>query len=130
MREIKFQIYWVTGREMLYDTNNDFEFRDKENYWIVDLSDARHHPWLYKVRQYTGLKDRNGVEIYDGDIVKYFKSELATIVYRDGGVDIRSLSWKECKPLQRRLGEIEVLGNIYENPELLEESHANETSNR
>ena len=40
MRDIKFQIYWVAGHEMLYDTNNDLEFRDKENHWITDLSDA------------------------------------------------------------------------------------------
>ena len=73
------------------------------------------------VMQYTGLKDKNGVEIYEGDIVRYFRNELAVIVYRDGGVDIRSLSWRDCEPLQRRLGEIEVIGNIYENKDLLEE---------
>ena len=70
--------------------------------------------------QYTGLEDKNDVEIYEGDIVRYFRNELAVIVYRDGGVDIRSLSWGDCEPLQRRLGEIEVIGNVYENPELLE----------
>ena len=69
--------------------------------------------------QYTGLEDKNDVEIYEGDIVRYFRNELAVIVYRDGGVDIRSLSWGDCEPLQRRLGEIEVIGNIYQNNDLL-----------
>ena len=69
--------------------------------------------------QSTGLKGKDGVEIYEGDIVRYFRNELAVIVYRNGGVDIRSLSWGDCEPLQRRLGEIEVIGNIYENPEVL-----------
>ena len=71
------------------------------------------------VMQYTRVKDKNGVCIYEGDIVRYFKNELAVIVYQNGGVDIRSLSWRECEPLQRRLGEIEVIGNIYENKDLL-----------
>ena len=69
--------------------------------------------------QYTGLKDKNGNEIFEGDIVSYFRNELAVIVYRDGGVDIRSLSWGDCEPLQRRSGEIEVIGNIYQNKELI-----------
>ena len=74
----------------------------------------------YVLMQYTGLKDKNGVEIYEGDIVRYFRSELAVIVYRNGGVDIRSLSWGDREPIQRRLGEIEVIGNIYQNKDLLE----------
>lgn len=70
--------------------------------------------------QYTGLEDKNDVEIYEGDIVRYFRNGLAVIVYQNGGVDIRSLSWRYCEPLQRRLGEIEVIGNIYQNKDLLE----------
>jgi len=49
----------------------------------------------YEIMQFTGLKDSKGKEIYEGDIV----------------------SWKA----EGAIGELEIIGNIYENPELLKE---------
>ena len=115
MREIKFQIYWIAGHEMLYDTNNDLEFRDKENYWITDLSDATNHPESYKVRQYTGLKDKNGIEIYEGDILSYFGFEYEVIFEES------AFGWSEDGQFyafaEMAIDEIEktkIIGNIYE----------------
>ena len=118
MREIKFQIYWIAGHEMLYDTNNDLEFRDKENYWITDLSDARNHPERYKVRQYTGLKDKNGVEIYEGDILDFWGRKFL-VVYNLGGFGCFGLN-EVWHPLGDTIYRpTTVIGNRYENPELL-----------
>ena len=132
MREIKFQIYWIAGHEMLYDTNNDLEFRDKENYWITDLSDATNHPESYKVRQYTGLKDKNGTEIYDGDYIRYsartingsifthvcrvFQHESGT--WRIEGYHEDNHSYETKGTVYAAHLICEVIGNIYENPEL------------
>lgn len=80
--------------------------------------------------QSTGLKDKNGVEIYEGDVINcrnYFRNPMTgsgslsinrdfKIIFKDGefkakGFDIR---------LKNILSYSEVIGNIYENPELLE----------
>ncbi|MEX3487350.1 YopX family protein [Staphylococcus warneri] len=98
------------------------EFADNyEAYAMYDVSD-------YELMQSTGIKDKNGVEIYEGDIIHhaekpnpFFNSPFEIIQARTGewildnyqGGTVLAFSQPE---------ELEVIGNIYENPELLEES--------
>lgn len=97
-----------------------------QNMILVDFHDTGDTESLFitdriHVMQSTGLFDKNGVEVFDGDImfyeqdcyqytlVKYDKDKLAFVLY-DG-----------CERLYHELWEPgEVIGNIYENPELLE----------
>jgi len=79
----------------------------------------------FNVMQYTGLKDKNGKEIYEGDVIKYFHKvvgEIKRVVnYKYGMYGIKGIMTGTHIPFANILeSEYEVIGNIYENSELLE----------
>ncbi len=138
MRELKFRVWDFDKKRMM--SEDDFFVRHGMAHTHGESGIIIRASW--KIMQYTGLKDVNGVELCEGDVFKKTNHlhwwtyvvrcyEGTSIPYGSGLFDNVSKGWgrvytykvKKSEGSFSRLpfiGEFEILGNIYENPELLE----------
>lgn len=139
MREIKFRVYDKTGGYYIAILDNDCFSIKQVARIILELEVLKHK---YVIEQDTGLKDKNGKEIYEGDIVEALIDGVWAI---DNSLSFGKVKWKleviyndirfmdvfrvigsKNAPdriyylFDKELSELEVIGNIHENPELLE----------
>jgi len=120
MREIKFRAWDTDIHKMVYEHSSGIS--DYSNWGILRYFD--------EIMQYTGLKDKNGKEIYEGDIIEcdklewYKKAFLSEAEIKEKPPYREVVEW-DFESLSMREDDYEyswtVIGNIYENPELLED---------
>lgn len=131
MREIKFRAWDTKERKWVEPTDCKYFFEadiQSQYFWLAPLPNTI-------LMQYTGQKDKNGIEVYEGDIVREVDTipgtrivEWGKVVTWLGSTDVPEMvGW-----MQRRIDKrydssplyiydtTEVIGNICENPELLE----------
>ncbi|MFQ9629999.1 MAG: YopX family protein [Enterococcus avium] len=108
-------------------------------YWKTPSESKSYHVRNLILMQSTGLKDKNGVEIFEGDIVHVLDSEqinqrdengafidaffeeideIDSVVFVDGCFKLKRTGFDVC--ICRSVEDFTIIGNIYENPELLE----------
>jgi len=128
MREIKYQAWDVKNKRMFQAANMSFRpSGDVFKVWEETIPNTQGlliNPTTGFLREYTGLKDKNSKEIYEGDIVA-FLSFQGQVVMDDGSWYMIPLGKEDnvdnIEFLYNYNDEmLEVIGNIYENPELLE----------
>ena len=123
MRDIKFRAYHIEKEKMI-NIKNLLSFSSDGDIWINENKQTPINTfsgWASKdfnLMQYTGLRDINDVEIYEGDILKSDINEVLGVVCFEDGKFV--VNWENIsEDLFEWTGEF-IIGNIYENSELLE----------
>ena len=123
---------WVEGNLFVSDTDGGTYILEGSRIvtieWEVDPS---------TVCQYTGLTDKNGKRIFEGDIVQYHERQFDgkdvpvrdAVIYEEGGFSVRAYFlnnwlWNSING-NTQLRDVEIIGNIHDKPELLKEGADN-----
>lgn len=123
-REIKFRGKGIDNGEWVYGSFIQESLRWGSKFSILvmandeesdDIKQEVYHP---TVGQFTGLKDKNGKEIYEGDILKSL-SHVFVCEWMGAGWKFNSITRKNATWSTSSCNSMRIIGNIHENPELL-----------
>ena len=127
MRDIEYEATTPVGVHIVPDGDFSLVLHDGGHRVQMWCNDGVVDEWpVTRLRESTGLDDKNGKRIFEGDMIELFnnKNGALTVEYKNAYVggwvltSILSLDWVSLG--ERRPSEVQVIGNIYDNPELTE----------
>lgn len=125
----KIKSNWVYGGIFPQNGDGDFAIIYQQEPTI-----EKYPVYADTVGQYTGLTDKNGTKIFEGDIVKYGDTVHNVVFEQRNGTAYFGLVYSTLETLSfgyyQDLKQIEVIGNIYDNPELVGGEENDKRKNR
>ena len=128
----KFRAYNFLSKKYTYFDEPEVQFAERNSVYlcglIMPLLDEKQSLYFgkYELQQCTGLKDKNGTLIYEGDVVykkgsKNWKNEklLSKVIWSSNSAAFMISDENGLHQMPMNSNNIEILGNIYETPELI-----------